>query len=115
VFTEEFIEHCKTRENEMRVVRKEITELEQQNSVLHKHIEIMKQSSAKLDTDLERYQNTNNQLKNKMDTFRYLIIDVLEILKWSFIKKRILTNPSKANDHKLQYSVAEYNGAANAE
>jgi hypothetical protein len=54
----------------MRVVRKEITELEQQNSVLHKHIEIMKQSSAKLDTDLERYQNTNNQLKNKMDTFR---------------------------------------------
>lgn len=70
VFTEEFIEHCKSRENEMRLIRKEITELEQQNGVLHKHIEMMKQSSTKLDTDLERYQTTNNQLKKKMDTFR---------------------------------------------
>lgn len=70
VFTEEFIEHSKTRENEMRLVRKEINELEQQNSVLHKHIEIMKQSSVKVDNDIERYQNVNNQLKKKMDAFR---------------------------------------------
>jgi hypothetical protein len=54
----------------MRLVRKEISELEQQNSVLHKHIEIMKQSSVKLDTDIDRFQNTNNQLKKKMDAFR---------------------------------------------
>ena len=75
VFTEEFIEHSKTRENEMRLVRKEISELEQQNSVLHKHIDIMKQSSVKLDTDIDRYQNTNNQLKKKMDAFRQTLIN----------------------------------------
>lgn len=75
IFTEEFIEHSKSRENEMRLVRKEITELEQQNSVLHKHIEIMKQSSVKLDNDIERYQTTNNQIKQKMDAFRQTIIN----------------------------------------
>jgi len=75
IFTEEFIEHSKSRENEMRLVRKEITELEQQNSVLHKHIEIMKQSSVKLDNDIERYQNTNNQIKQKMDAFRQTMIN----------------------------------------
>lgn len=75
IFTEEFIEHSKTRENEMRLVRKEINELEQQNSVLHKHIEIMKQSSVKVDNDIERYQNVNNQLKKKMDAFRQALIN----------------------------------------
>lgn len=75
IFTEEFIEHSKSRENEMRLVRKEITELEQQNSVLHKHIEIMKQSSTKLDADIDQLQNSNNQVKKKMDTFRQTIIN----------------------------------------
>jgi hypothetical protein len=75
IFTEQFIEHSKTRENEMRQIRKEICELEQQNSVLHKHIDMMKQSSSKVDLDIENYKQTNSQLSKKIDAFRQAIIN----------------------------------------
>jgi hypothetical protein len=74
IFTEEFIEHCKSREHEMRQLRKEIGELEQQNSVLHKHIENMQQSSIRMDNDIERVKNMNNQLQRNLDFFRQNIL-----------------------------------------
>ena len=64
-FTEEFIQHSKNREHEMRQLRKEINELEQQNNVLHKHIENMKQSTSKIETDVEKYQNKEKILKTE--------------------------------------------------
>ena len=75
IFTEEFIEHSKARETEMRQIRKEINELEQQNSVLHKHIEIIKQSTSKIDTDIDKYHTANNQIMKKLDVFRQTLIN----------------------------------------
>ena len=51
IFTDNFVEHNKTREQEVRQLRKEISELEQQNSVLNKHIDNMKQSIMKIEKE----------------------------------------------------------------
>lgn len=75
IFTEEFIEHSRNREHEMRQLRKEINELEQQNNVLHKHIENMKQSTTKVESDIEKYQSTNEKVHKSLDIFRQTILN----------------------------------------
>jgi len=75
IFTEEFIEHSRNREHEMRQIRKEINELEQQNNVLHKHIENMKQSTIKVESDIEKYQTTNDKIHKSLDIFRQTILN----------------------------------------
>ena len=95
IFTEEFIEHSKSREQEMRQLRKEIAEMEQQNGVLHGQIESLKQlrteknkkflalfkdlffflrSSSKIDADIERFKNSNTQMQKNADLFRQTIL-----------------------------------------
>lgn len=75
IFTEEFIEHSKNREHEMRQIRKEINELEQQNNVLYKHIENMKQSTDKVESDIEKYQAANDKIAKNIDIFRQTILN----------------------------------------
>ena len=74
IFTEEFIEHSKAREHEMRQMRKELNELEQQNSVLHKHTENLRQSTLKLDRDIEHFTAVNSQLNKSLDIFRQTVL-----------------------------------------
>jgi hypothetical protein len=74
IFTEEFIDHSKNRESEMRLLRKEITEMEQQNNVLNSHIENLKQSTQKIETDIDRYKNSNTQMQKNADLFRQTIL-----------------------------------------
>ena len=75
IFTEEFIEHSKNREHEMRQIRKEINELEQQNNVLHKHIDNMKQSTAKVESDIDKYSVVNDKISKNLDIFRQTILN----------------------------------------
>jgi len=74
IFTEEFIEYSKGREQEMRQLRKEIAEMEKQNNVLHNHIENIKQSTNKIESDIERFKNSNNQMQKNADLFRQTIL-----------------------------------------
>jgi hypothetical protein len=74
IFTEEFIEHSRNREQEMRALRKELNELEQQNGVLNKHIDNLKQSTNKIEQDIEHYKNSNNQLQKNLDLFRQTVL-----------------------------------------
>jgi hypothetical protein len=77
IFTEEFIEHSKTREHELRFLRKEIAELEQQNSVLNKHIDSLKQSTNKCEMEVDQYRNANGQIQKNLDVFRQTIMHFL--------------------------------------
>ena len=77
IFTEEFIEHSKSREHELRILRKEIAELEQQNSVLNKHVDSLKQSTNKCELDAEQYRDANQQLQKNLDVFRQTVLHFL--------------------------------------
>ncbi|CAF0875171.1 unnamed protein product [Brachionus calyciflorus] len=74
IFTEEFIEHSKQREQELRHLRKEINELEQQNGVLNKHVDNLKQTSQKLDMEMDAVKNSNNQMQKSIDFFRQTVL-----------------------------------------
>ena len=49
IFTEEFLDHNKARELELKQLRKQTSEFEEQNAVLGKHIESMKSAISKLE------------------------------------------------------------------
>merc|ERR1712133_181897 len=51
IFTEEFLDHNKARELELKQLRKQTGEFEEQNAVLGKHIESMKSAITKLEVE----------------------------------------------------------------
>ena len=74
IFTEEFLEHSKAREQEMRQLRKEVTELEQQNSFLQKHLENMSQSSAKIQSDMEKLKISTGTAQKHAEMFKQTML-----------------------------------------
>lgn len=70
IFTEEFLDHNKNREAELRQLRKSNTDYEQQNSVLQKHIEHMKSAIEKLETETTQQRNHNVALQKHLDHLR---------------------------------------------
>lgn len=56
IFTEEFLDHNKTRDAELRQLRKINTDYEQQNATLTKHIENMKTAITKLETEISQQE-----------------------------------------------------------
>lgn len=77
IFTEEFLEFNRARETELRQLRKVSMDLEQQNSILNKHVDTMKQTTAKLKIEnMERYQS-NNLLKAHLQKLREKLTEKL--------------------------------------
>jgi hypothetical protein len=74
IFTDDFMDHNKAREQELRHLRKEINEYEQQNSVLTKHIDTMKQSIQKYEKESEHVKLNNDHLEKKLGVFRSVMI-----------------------------------------
>ncbi|XP_061191077.1 high mobility group protein 20A-like [Saccostrea echinata] len=70
IFTEEFLDHNKVREGELRQMRKQTTELEEQNAILSKHIESMKHAIEKLEIEAVQQRSTNMALQGHLDTLR---------------------------------------------
>lgn len=75
IFSAEFIEHSKSREQESRQLRKEVNELEQQNGVLQKHIEGLKKSSQNVQVEIDFYSKHNDELKRYIHTCQEAILD----------------------------------------
>lgn len=70
IFTEEFLDHNKTRDAELRQLRKSNTDYEQQNAILQKHIESMKGAIEKLETEIMQQKKNNNSLQQHLDHLR---------------------------------------------
>ncbi|KAK6184885.1 hypothetical protein SNE40_007246 [Patella caerulea] len=70
IFTEDFLDHNKARESELRQLRKQTTELEEQNAILSKHIENMKHAIDKLEIESVQQRTTNVALQNHLDALR---------------------------------------------
>lgn len=64
IFTEEFLEHNKCVDSELRTLRKSNTDYEQQNSILEKHVDNMKNGIEKLVNESNEIQANNEALSN---------------------------------------------------
>lgn len=73
IFTEEFLNYNKARENELRKLRKVNTEFEEQNAILSKHIENMKKGIDKLDGERKEQQNEISALQRHLAKLRQVI------------------------------------------
>lgn len=70
IFTEEFLDHNKTRDAELRQLRKINTDYEQQNAILTKHIENMKSAITKLESEIMHQEKSNASLQQHLTHLR---------------------------------------------
>lgn len=70
IFTDEFLSHNKARETELRQLRKQNTEYEEQNAILGKHIDNMKSAIGKLEIESVQQRKTNLALQQHLDNLR---------------------------------------------
>ncbi|XP_049525568.1 high mobility group protein 20A isoform X1 [Dermacentor silvarum] len=70
IFTEEFLDHNKGCEAELRQLRKSNTEYEEQNAILGKHIDTMKAAIEKLEVETVQQKNNNLALQQHLATLR---------------------------------------------
>ncbi|XP_042903065.1 high mobility group protein 20A isoform X2 [Parasteatoda tepidariorum] len=75
IFTEEFLDHNKAREAELRQLRKSNTEYEEQNAILTKHIENMKSAIDKLEVENAQQHSNNIGLKQHLDSLRNMLLN----------------------------------------
>lgn len=70
IFTEQFLEHNKQRETELRSLKKMTTDCEENNAVLQKHIEDINITIGQLEKDIEDKKQTNAILLNQFNSFK---------------------------------------------
>ncbi|XP_044745245.1 high mobility group protein 20A [Coccinella septempunctata] len=88
IFTEEFLDHNKTRDAELRQLRKANTDLEQQNAVLQKHIENMKSAITKLENEMSQQEKNNCALQKHLDHIRSTLTSGFSVVKLPGIKEK---------------------------
>ncbi|KAK5867019.1 hypothetical protein PBY51_011543 [Eleginops maclovinus] len=70
IFTEEFLNHSKAREAEMRQLRKTNMEYEERNAALQKHVESMRGAVERLEGDVMQERGRNGLLHQHLETLR---------------------------------------------
>jgi FtsZ-binding cell division protein ZapB len=74
IFTEEFLDHNKMRESELRQLRRQNTEYEEQNAILSKHVDNMKQAIDKLEVEAMQQRSNNSALQQHLDILRTTLV-----------------------------------------
>ncbi|XP_030644751.1 high mobility group protein 20A isoform X3 [Chanos chanos] len=70
IFTEEFLNHSKAREAELRQLRKTNMEYEERNAALQKHVESMRGAVERLEGDVMQERSRNTLLQQHLETLR---------------------------------------------
>lgn len=70
IFTEEFLNHSKVREAELRQLRKTNMEYEERNAALQKHVESMRSAVDRLEGDVLQERTRNSLLQQHLETLR---------------------------------------------
>ena len=76
IFTEEFLNHNRARELELRQLRKQTSEFEEQNAVLGKHIDSMKSAISKLEVETVQQRQSNAAFQQQLDMLRLNTITI---------------------------------------
>lgn len=87
IFTEEFLDHNKTRDAELRQLRKINTDYEQQNAILSKHIENMKSAITKLENEIMQQEKNNASLQQHLTYLRTTLTNGFSGVKLPGIKE----------------------------
>lgn len=77
IFTEEFLEHNKIIDSELRMLRKSNIDYEQQNSVLEKHVENMDNGIQKLDNETTSLKTRNAVLQSYLQKLKSVLANAL--------------------------------------
>lgn len=77
IFTDQFLEHNRRIESELRQLRKSNTDYEQQNSVLEKHVENMTNGIAKLQRETEEISQRNEIVEQYLQQLRLKLANAL--------------------------------------
>lgn len=73
IFTEEFLNHSKAREAELRQLRKSNMEFEERNAALQKHVESMRTAVEKLEVDVIQERSRSTVLQQHLETLRQVL------------------------------------------
>uniref|UniRef100_A0A8C5WF28 High mobility group protein 20A n=1 Tax=Leptobrachium leishanense TaxID=445787 RepID=A0A8C5WF28_9ANUR len=77
IFTEEFLNHSKAREAELRQLRKSNMEFEERNAALQKHVESMRSAVQRLEAELNQEQGRNSLLHQHLQSVRQALTHCL--------------------------------------
>ncbi|XP_075713885.1 high mobility group protein 20A isoform X2 [Rhinoderma darwinii] len=77
IFTEEFLNHSKAREAELRQLRKSNVEFEERNAALQKHVESMRSAVQRLEAELNQEQGRNTLLQQHLQNVRQALTHCL--------------------------------------
>ncbi|XP_072258253.1 high mobility group protein 20A [Pyxicephalus adspersus] len=77
IFTEEFLNHSKARETELRQLRKSNMEYEERNAALQKHVESMRSAVQRLEAELQQEQGRNTLLQQHLQNVRQTLTHCL--------------------------------------
>jgi len=73
IFTQQFLQYNKTRENELRHLHKQNIDFEEQNTLLAKHIDSMKSAITKLELETQQQRQSNASLHHNLQSLRQLL------------------------------------------
>ena len=74
IFTKEFLEHNKTKETELRQLKRQVIEMEEQNAKLESHVDSMKAAIRKLETESKQQQENNAAIVKHLDELKNLVV-----------------------------------------
>lgn len=77
IFTDDFLDHNKALDSELRTLRKSQTDYEQQNSILEKHVENMQNGVDKLTGETMSLKETNRVLGSYINKLRMKLVESL--------------------------------------
>lgn len=75
IFTEQFIEHSRSRAHELRQLRKEVGELERQNEQASKNVASMRASIASADAEANHLAGQNTELHKSLNMARQTLLN----------------------------------------
>ncbi|NP_001087141.1 high mobility group protein 20A [Xenopus laevis] len=78
IFTEEFLNHSKAREAELRQLRKSNMEFEERNAALQKHVESMRSAVQRLEAELSQEHERNSLLQQHLQSVRQALTHCLQ-------------------------------------
>lgn len=78
IFTEEFLEFNKAREGELRQLKKQVGEMEEQNAVLGKHVETMKSAIGKLEMETNLQNQNSSLIMSHVDALKSAVVQSLK-------------------------------------
>jgi len=70
IFTEPFLEYCRKRESELRQLRKNNSVFEEQNAMLNKQIDHMKNVMDRVKTEIIQQENDNLTMQSYLDNYK---------------------------------------------